>query len=135
MKIHISTDDGRPIYLQIIEQVKYLVAAQRLCPGDALPPVRTLAQQLLVNPNTVARAYRELERDGVVYSRRGAGTFVAAGESRLARREQKRLIEARIDALLVEARQLRFGLDEVIAMLQARDAALGNSEPPGDEGS
>ena len=66
MQIHISTADGVPIYLQIVNQVKFLVAAGRLTPGDELPPIRVLAERLVVNPNTVARAYRELEQAGVV---------------------------------------------------------------------
>ena len=76
MRIHLTPNDGVPIYLQIIHQVKYLVASGRLSAGDELPPIRTLAEQLLVNPNTVARAYRELEAAGVVVTRRArARTF------------------------------------------------------------
>jgi len=76
MQLHISTDDGVPIYFQIANQIKYLVASGRLSPGEEVPPIRVLAQQLLVNPNTVARAYLELERDGVVVKRHGSGTYV-----------------------------------------------------------
>ena len=72
MQIHISPSDGLPIYLQIVNQVKYLVASGRLAPGEELPPIRTLAEQLVVNPNTVARAYRELESAGIVTKRRTA---------------------------------------------------------------
>ena len=85
MQIHITSSDGVPIYLQIVNQVKYLVASGRLSPGEELPPIRTLAEQLLVNPNTVARAYRELETAGVVTKRRTAGTvlrFKRAGVTR-----------------------------------------------------
>ena len=89
MQIHISSSDGVPIYLQIVNQVKYLVASGRLAPGEELPPIRVLAERLVVNPNTVARAYRELEAAGVVEKRRTAGTFVsrvrvAAGAARAA---------------------------------------------------
>ena len=73
MQLKISLRDGTPIYLQLINQVKYLVAAERLAPGEALPSVRKLAEQLVINPNTVARAYRELEAAGVLTTRRGAG--------------------------------------------------------------
>ena len=66
MQIHISPNDGLPIYLQIVNQVKYLVASGRLSSGDELPPIRVLADRLIINPNTVARAYRELETAGVV---------------------------------------------------------------------
>jgi GntR family transcriptional regulator len=66
VQLHISPRDGVPIYLQIVNQIKYLVAAARLAAGEELPPIRTLAEQLLVNPNTVARAYRELEAAGIL---------------------------------------------------------------------
>ena len=73
MQIHISPTDGVPIYLQIVNQVKLLVASGRMASGDELPPIRTLAEKLTINPNTVARAYRELEVAGVVTKRRTAG--------------------------------------------------------------
>jgi GntR family transcriptional regulator len=76
MNIHISPADGVPIYLQVVNQVKYLVASGRLAPGEELPPIRVLAERLVVNPNTVARAYRELEAVGIVESAaRRARTF------------------------------------------------------------
>jgi len=64
MNIHITPSDGVPIYLQIVNQIKYLVSSGRLADGEELPPIRTLAETLVVNPNTVARAYRELELAG-----------------------------------------------------------------------
>jgi len=124
VELHLSSQDGVPIYLQIVNQVKYLVASGRLAPGEELPPIRALAEQLLINPNTVARAYRELELAGVVTKRRTTGTFVSAGASPLARRERLRLITERIDALLVEARQMDIDLETLLELLQARDEAL-----------
>src|SRR5690349_5393730 len=106
MRIHISTNDGVPIYLQIVNQVKYLVAAGRLSAGEELPPIRALAEQLVVNPNTVARAYRELESAGLVEKRRTAGTYVADNGSRLARGERLKILADRVDALLAESAQL-----------------------------
>src|SRR6516225_6690579 len=106
MDIHISPHDGVPIYQQIVNQVKYLVAAGRLAPGEELPAIRVLAEQLEVNPNTVARAYRELEVAGLVTKRRTAGTYVSDAGSPLARRERRKILTQRIDALLAEARQL-----------------------------
>ena len=122
--IHISANDGVPIYLQIVNQVKYLVASGRLAPGEELPPIRVLAEQLVVNPNTVARAYRELEVAGVVVKRGTAGTYVSDAGSPLARRERLRIVTERVDALLAEARQLGFGLEEVAALLRQRDQAM-----------
>src|ERR1700732_888718 len=84
MHIHLNAGDGVPIYLQIINQVKYLVASGRLAAGEELPPIRVLAERLLINPNTVARAYRDLERAGVVSKRSTTGTFVSAAGAALA---------------------------------------------------
>ncbi|MBM83984.1 MAG: GntR family transcriptional regulator [Planctomycetaceae bacterium] len=124
MQIHISDSDGIPYYQQIVSQTKYLVAAGRLQPGEQLPPVRKLAEQLLVNPNTVARAYRELESSGVVASRRGAGVFIADGQSPLARREKTRILTERIDALLAESRQLDVDLEALVKLIRQRDRNL-----------
>jgi GntR family transcriptional regulator len=135
MQLHISPKDGTPIYAQIIGQIKHLVAAGRLRPHEELPPVRALAAQILVNPNTVARAYRELESAGVVYTRQGAGTYVAEGGSPLAERERLRLLAGKADALLVEADHLGFTLAETMEILRERDAALRNERENGHAAS
>ncbi len=127
MQLHISPNDGVPIYLQIVNQVKYLVASGRLKPGEELPPIRVLAKKLLVNPNTVARAYRELETAGVVTTRRTAGTYVSDAGSPLARRERLRILAERADALLAEARQMNVSLEDVVALLRQRDEAMNPS--------
>jgi len=128
MQIRVSASDGLPIYQQIVNQVKYLVASGRLAPGEELPPIRTLAERLLINPNTVARAYRELEVAGVVVKRGTTGTFVSDAGSPLARRERQRILTQRVDALLAEARQLGFDLDHLFDLIRQRDAALDRSE-------
>jgi len=124
VQIHLSRQDGVPTYLQIVNQIKHLVAAGRLKAGEELPPIRVLAQQLLINPNTVARAYRELETAGIVAKRSTTGTYVSDAGSPLARRERLKILSQRIDALLVEARQLNVGMDEIIDLLRQRDKAL-----------
>jgi GntR family transcriptional regulator len=128
VQIHISANDGVPIYLQIVNQVKYLVACGRLAPGEELPPIRALAEQLLVNPNTIARAYMELERDGIVAKRHGSGTYVSDAGSPLARKERMRILSERADALLAEAHHLNVDLDSVIDLLKQRRKLL-NKEP------
>ena len=128
MQIHISANDGVPIYLQIVNQVKYLVACGRLGPGEELPPIRVLAEQLLVNPNTIARAYMELERDGIVAKRHGSGTYVSDAGSPLARKERMKILSERADALLAEAHHLNVDLDSVIDLLKQRRKLL-NKEP------
>jgi GntR family transcriptional regulator len=128
--IHLSPNDGLPIYLQIVNQVKYLVASGRLAPGEELPPIRVLAEKLVINPNTVARAYRELEVAGVVTKRRTAGTFVSDAGSPLARRERLRILTERIDALLAEARSMNVDVDEILQLLRERHEAM---QPPTQE--
>jgi len=124
MQIHVSPSDGRPIYQQIVEQVRRLLAAGRLEPGDELPTIRGLAEQLLVNPNTVARAYRELELGGLVEKRRTAGTFVSALAAAKPRRERLKAISERADGLLAEAAQLGIELEELIELLRQRAVRL-----------
>jgi GntR family transcriptional regulator len=124
MQIHISQGDGVPIYLQIVNQVKYLVASGRLAPGEDLPPIRELALQLRINPNTVARAYRELELAGIVEKRRTAGTYVSAAGSPLARRQRLKILTERVDALLAEARQMNIDTDTVVELIRQRDEVM-----------
>jgi GntR family transcriptional regulator len=124
MQLHLSTSDGVPIYLQIVNQIKYLVASGKLQAGEELPPIRTLAETLLINPNTVARAYRELELAGVVTKRRTAGTYVSAAGSPLARRERLKILADRVDALLAEARQMNVETETLVDLVRQRDAAL-----------
>jgi GntR family transcriptional regulator len=124
MQIHITTADGVPIYLQIVNQVKYLVSCGRIAAGDELPPIRTLAEKLTVNPNTVARAYRELEACGIVEKRRTAGTYVSDQGSPLARRERMKILTERVDALLAEARQMDIDFEEVVKLAERRHAAM-----------
>jgi len=124
VQIHISPSDGVPIYLQIVNQVKYLVASGRLAPGEEMPPIRTLAEQLLINPNTVARAYRELEAAGIVTKRRTTGTYVSDAGSPLARQERLRILTERIDLLLAEARQMDIDTNELIDLLSEREELI-----------
>jgi GntR family transcriptional regulator len=123
--ISINLADGVPIYRQIVNQVKYLVASGLLQPGEELPPIRTLALQLKVTPNTIVKAYGELESSGVIQKRQGSGTFVSEGRPQpVALRERRRVIEQRIDALLAEAHQLNFTAEEILRMVRERKAAM-----------
>ncbi len=125
MDITINLTDGVPIYRQIVNQVKYLVASGLIQPGEELPPIRTLALQLKVTPNTIVKAYGELETSGVIHKRRGSGTFVSeARPQQVKLRERRRVIEQRIDALLAEAHQLNFTVDDIVRMVRERKAAM-----------
>ena len=134
MDIILNVTDGVPIYRQIVNQVKYLVASGLLLPGEELPPIRTLALQLKVTPNTIVKAYDELEGSGIVHKRRGSGTFVSEGRQQLALRERRRIIEQRIDVLLAEAHQLNFTADDILRMVRERKAAMnpGATAEPAD---
>ena len=127
VQIHINTQDGVPIYLQVVNQIKYLVAAGRLSAGEELPAIRTLAEKLIVNPNTIARAYRELEHAGIVEKRRTAGTFVTDQGSPLARRERLKILTERIDQLLAESQQMDVSLDDIIKLLNQRHSVITRS--------
>jgi GntR family transcriptional regulator len=124
MQLHISTGDGVPIYLQIANQVKYLVASGRLSPSDEIPPIRVLANQLLVNPNTVARAYLELERAGVVVKRHGSGTYISDSGSPLARKERLKILSQRVDALLAEATHMQVPAEDLIKLIKDRHQSM-----------
>ena len=129
MDITINLTDGVPIYRQIVNQVKYLVASGLIQPGEELPPIRTLALQLKVTPNTIVKAYDELETSGVIHKRRGSGTFVSEERPKLAVLERRRIIEQRIDGLLAEAHQLNFTADDIVGMVRDRKAAMDSGTP------
>jgi GntR family transcriptional regulator len=132
MDITINMADGVPIYRQIVNQIKYLVASGLLQPDEELPPIRTLALQLKVTPNTIVKAYGELETAGVLHKRRGSGTYVSEGRQQMARRERQRIIEQRIDALLAEAHQLNFTAEEILQMIRERRTVMesGTNDEP-----
>ncbi len=124
MRIHVTPGDGPPVYQQIVNQIKYLVASSVLEAGAELPPIRALAEQLLINPNTVARAYRELENLGVVLKRGTVGTFVSDNPSPLARRERLRILRKRVDALLADARHMGVDIEALKGLIDERAAAM-----------
>jgi len=124
MQIHINSSDGVPIYLQIVNQVKHLAASGRLAAGEEIPPIRVLAAQLVVNPNTIARAYLELERAGIVVKRQGAGTYLAEISSSLSRRGKLKLLKQRADSLLVEADHLGIELPDVVDLVRECHEAM-----------
>ncbi len=126
MNITINMKDGIAIYRQIANQIRYMVASGLLQPGEEIAPVRTLAFKLNVTPNTVVKAYDELEAAGVIFKRRGAGTYISDEQSPLANRERSRILEARIDALLAEAHQLDYSAEDLLALLKKRQTVLAD---------
>ena len=120
MQISIDTKSGVPFYRQIIEQVKFAIARGDLQPGDRLPTVRQLAVDLSVNPNTVVRAYRELEIEGVIDTQQGSGTFVSDRRPDIDRLERQRMLDQILTDLLARAASYGFTLDEVLEGLRQR---------------
>ena len=110
MFISIDASSDVPIFRQIVQQIKTAVAMGRLQPEDPLPSVRQLAVDLAVNPNTVAHAYLDLEIEGVIYKRQGAGTFVATQGVRVSKNERRRVLSELMEKALVEG--VNLGLDE-----------------------
>jgi GntR family transcriptional regulator len=103
MFFSIDPQSGVPIYEQIVRQVKFAVAEGTLRPGQMLPSVRVLSQQLTINPNTIARAFQQLQADGVVESLRGRGLVVNQGATTECRAARRELIAERIRTVLAEA--------------------------------
>lgn len=102
MEFVLDPTSGRPVYQQLIDQVKREVALARLRPGDRLPTVRDLAARLVLNPNTIAKAYRQLEQDGIIATRPGAGAFIAELGSRLSETVQRRIVTDHFERGLVD---------------------------------
>jgi len=114
MDIRIDLESSVPIYMQIVEQIRHLIATGRLQPGEKLLTIRQLAVDLRVDPNTVAHAYNLLHNEGVISTQRGRGTFVAQhpDDARLARMRQEKL-QAIMNSALLEALSLGYPADEI----------------------
>ena len=113
LNIVINTGSATPIYKQITDQVRLGVATGRLAVGDQLPSVRALAEELVLNPNTVARAYTDLAREGMIESRPGRGVFIIQKRKMFTREEGRRRLEPLVEALIGEAVALDFSREEL----------------------
>ena len=120
MDFSIDSKSGVPFYRQIIEQVKFAIARGDLGPGDRLPTMRQLAVDLSINPNTVIRAYREMEIEGVVDTHQGSGTFVGRQKPEVDALERRRMLDQILTELLARASDYGFTLDEVLDGLRQR---------------
>jgi GntR family transcriptional regulator len=111
--INVTTGSGTPIYRQIIDQVRLGVATGTLRPGQAMPSVRSLAERLVVNPNTVVKAYAELVRDGVLEAQQGLGFFVDEKRTIYSEAERLRRLRLAVDDFIHEAVFLDFSAEEI----------------------
>lgn len=122
MWYHIDPSSGTPIYRQLVDQVRQAVASGVLRAGDKLPSVRDLAIELAVNPNTVAKAYQELEREGVIETPRGRGSFIADRDQTIEEAERLRQFADLADRLAADAYRLRIGSEQAAAIFRERMA-------------
>lgn len=120
MEFQCDTTSRVPIYRQLTEQIRQAIARGRLKPGTRLPSVRALSRDLVVNPNTIARAYTELEREGVLNTRQGLGVFVAEPQAELSTAARRERLAVAIDRFLTEAVHLGFSADDVMAAVTKR---------------
>jgi GntR family transcriptional regulator len=127
MIFRVHPASGVPLYLQIESQVKHAIAAGAVRRDDPLPPVRKMAAELRINPNTVARAYQNLERDGVIRTVQGGGCYVNGEPPGLLPSEKIRRLKPLALQLAVEARQLVVDQEDTIALLEESFAELGSS--------
>lgn len=131
MRFQVDIASSTSVYLQICEQVKYAVATGVLQAGDRLPPIREVAAQTRVNRNTVARSYSELERDGVIVSRPGQGSFVAPAATSIQKRERLKVLEGMIRKVFVEAYHFRISPEDLQKVWSKVEASF---ERPGEAG-
>lgn len=124
LKLLIAPGDPRPIFKQIVDGVRLQIAKGALLPGSKLPSVRALAQQLLINPNTVAKAYNELSSQGYLESRKGLGIFVKERRQMLSLQEQERRLELAINAFFHEVVGLDFSQEQLLDALKQKLSEL-----------
>ena len=128
MIIRVQSSLGVPIYQQIESQVKHAIAAGALRQDDTLPPVRKLAVELRINPNTVARAYQNLERDGILRTVPGGGCYVNGQSPGLLKSEKLRRLKPLATQLAVEAKQLRLAREDLMQLLEISYDELGEAQ-------
>lgn len=126
--LKIDTSNGIAIYEQIVRQLKFAIASGKLRPGELVPSVRELSKQLAINPNTVTRAYRELQDEDVLIPVRGMGMQVRVGAAQRCRADRKKLIAIRLEAVLNEARESGLLRSEVEKLVEKHLATFPEQE-------
>jgi GntR family transcriptional regulator len=125
MLLRPNPSSGVPIYLQLMEQVKHGIETGALRPGEQLPGIRPLAEELVINPNTVAKAYRELEHEGVIELRHGAGAFVASNGRAKKTTDRLRAGQTQVDAAVERLRSRGVSDEEIRRLFEAALAKSG----------
>jgi GntR family transcriptional regulator len=128
MLLHVDVRNGLAVYDQIVRQVKFAVAEGALRTGELVPSVRELARELAINPNTVARAYRQLQDDGVLETVRGTGLSVTTAARRQCQSERAKLIRARLRQVLQEAQHSGLEADQIAELVETELTAIRRSQ-------
>jgi GntR family transcriptional regulator len=124
MILQINFKSGMPIYLQVVDQIKAAAASGALRPGEVLPSIRPLAEELRVNRNTIAKAYSELENLGVIETLPGRGCFLKENHTALRKEVRRKLLTVEIDQAIVQAHHLQVRRDEFLELIHERMDAL-----------
>src|ERR1700677_2992592 len=137
MLFQIDFKAGAPVYLQLADQIRYAAASGALKAGEPLPPIRTLAEQLRINRNTVAKAYTELESQGVIQTIQGKGCFLSENNSPFKKQVRDKLLLKEIDSAVVTPPHLQVGREEFLALIKERldffERKAGQTDPPKDK--
>lgn len=120
MLLQIDFKSGNPVYLQLADQIRYAAASGGLRAGEPLPSIRTLAEELRVNRNTIAKAYEELESQGVIESIPGKGCFLKASQSPFTKSARQKILIKKIDEAIVTAHHLQMGRDDFLSLATER---------------
>ena len=120
IEFKLDLKSGVPFHRQIVDQIRYGIASDRLMPGEQLPTVRELAVHLSVNPNTIRKAYSELEILGILDTQQGTGTFVSHQQVEIGEAEKKRMLRQICDELVARGNQYGFTLKEIVTHMQRR---------------
>jgi|SRR4051812_18028165 GntR family transcriptional regulator len=134
MRVQISFTSGKPVYLQIVDQVKLAVASGMLRTGEALPGIRPLAESLRVNRNTIAKAYTELESQGVIQTNAGKGCFVRDAGSPYRKDARLDMLKNDVDAAVVQAHHLQIGRADFLKLAEARFDAFEHQRGTAKQG-
>jgi GntR family transcriptional regulator len=126
MLLQINFRSGKPVYLQLVDQIKAAAASGMLRPGESLPAIRPLAEELRVNRNTVAKAYTELENQGVIETLAGKGCFITENNSPLKKAVREKMLAEEIDAAIVQAHHLQVGEKEFLDLVKERLQTFAN---------
>jgi len=128
MLFSINFKSSKPVYLQLVDQVKAAAASGALRVGEPLPSIRPLAEELRVNRNTVAKAYTQLESEGVIETSQGRGSFLKAAQSPLKKDARRRLLTGEIDEAIIRAHHLQVTRNEFLDLVRERFDALADRQ-------